>query len=197
VEAEKETRGGRTERKMKRIAFLLILAGIAWAQGSARHGAVKPTCMPGDHLTVKNGGYVCVDENPSALTDTLTLCPVVIKGLESSSSAKAGLFAALTSSAPSNSYLILKYQNNSQKQVSGVRFVVAYLNSVREVVDTEDLTTPAQKLKPGKSFSLVRPDDYITNGQRVEIIGWVARVLFSDGSSWNDAGTKSCAVTSR
>ena len=120
-------------------------------------------------------------------------CPVVIQNLESSSSAKAGLYAFLTTAGSSSTYLILKYQNNSQKLVSGVRFVVVYLNSVREPVYTDDLTTPTEKLKPGKSSSLINADGQITGGQKTETIGWVAKVLFADGSTWTDDGSRSCS----
>jgi TPR repeat protein len=120
-------------------------------------------------------------------------CPVVIQNLESSSSAKAGLYAFLTTAGSSSTYLILKYQNNSQKPVSGVRFVVVYLNSVREAVYTDDLTTPTEKLKPGKFTSLINADGQITGGQKVETLGWVAKVLFADGSTWVDDGRKSCS----
>jgi hypothetical protein len=120
-------------------------------------------------------------------------CPVLIQNLGSSNGAKAGLFAALAAAGSSNTYLILKYQNNSKKLVSGIRFVVLYLNSVREPAYTEDLTTPTQKLKPGKSSSLINADGQITGGQKVETLGWVAKVLFADGSTWADDGSKSCS----
>ena len=120
-------------------------------------------------------------------------CPVLIQNLESSSGGKAGLFAALAGAGSSNTYLILKYQNNSQKQVSGVRFVVVYLNSVREPAFTEDVTTPTEKLKPGRSSSLINADGQISGGQKVETFGWVARVLFADGTTWSDDGSKSCS----
>jgi len=120
-------------------------------------------------------------------------CPVVVQSLESSSSAKAGLHAFLATAGSSSTYLILKYQNNSQKLVSGVRFVVVYLNSVREPAYTDDLTTPTEKLKPGKSSSLINADGQITGGQKVETLGWVAKVLFADGSTWADDGSKSCS----
>jgi hypothetical protein len=120
------------------------------------------------------------------------LCPVSIQDVESSNGAKAGLFAALAGAGPSNSYLTLKFQNNSEKQVSGVRFVVTYFNSVREPVHTEDVTTPNVKLKPGKSSSLISADGYITDGRKIEMLGWVAKVLFADGSTWVDDGSRSC-----
>ena len=114
-------------------------------------------------------------------------CPVIIQSLGSSSSLKAGLLAALAQSGSSNYWLIIKYQNASQKPISGIRFTVVYLNSVREPVNTEDVTTSGGILKPGKSFQIIQPD----SGQSV--VGWVARILFADGTTWDDDGTKSCA----
>ena len=119
-------------------------------------------------------------------------CPVAITRLESSSSATAGLMAAMVGAGSSNTYLILKYQNNSKQPVTGVRFVVAYLNSVREPIDTENITTPIHKLKPGKSMSFVRADESITGGLKMELLGWVAKVMFSDGTAWEDNGKHSC-----
>jgi hypothetical protein len=121
-------------------------------------------------------------------------CPVSITHLESSSNAKAGVMAALAGAASSNTWLVLKYRNETGKVISGVRFVVVYFNSVLEPVHTEDITTPTQKFKPGKTDSLIQADDYITGGQKATTAGWVAKVLFSDGTSWEDNGSRSCST---
>jgi hypothetical protein len=96
----------------------------------------------------------------------------------------------------SSTYLVLDFQNISPQPVAGIRFTVAYLNSVREVAYSQDITTQTLKLKPGKASATVQADQAITNGLKMETVGWVSRVLFSDGTAWNDDGTKSCAFPS-
>lgn len=136
-------------------------------------------------ITAQAGPAVVKSSTPQS-------CPVLITNL-STGSVKAALFAGMTGAGSSRSYLTLKYQNNSDKQVSGIRFTVVYLNSLREPYHTEDLTTPTgSKLKPGKGFSLLQPDGDVTGGEKMEVLGWVAKALFSDGTSWSDDGSKSC-----
>ena len=123
-------------------------------------------------------------------------CPVSIIGVDSSSNAKAGLLAAMVQAGSSSTWLLLKYQNTSDKRVSGIRFAVTYFNSVQEPFHTEDITTPTQKLKPGKATRLIMADGHITDGQKMKVSGWVAKVSFSDGTTWADDGSKSCSASS-
>ena len=109
-------------------------------------------------------------------------CPVNITRLESSSNAKAGVIAALANTRSSSTWLILNFQNVSDKQIAGARFTVVYLNSVGEAAYTQSLTTPSLKLKPGKTSGLIQADDGITGGQKVQTVGSVNRVMFSDGT---------------
>lgn len=123
-------------------------------------------------------------------------CPISVLSVDSSGNGKAGLLAAMVNAGSSSTWLTLKYQNVSDKRVSGIRFAVTYFNSVQEPFRTEDVTTPAIKLKPGKSSRSIMADGGITEGQRMKVIGWAAKVSFSDGSIWEDDGSKSCSASS-
>ena len=51
---------------MRPAIVLMFLTTLALGQdGKARKGPIAPTCMPGDHLTVRNGVHVCEDDNAS------------------------------------------------------------------------------------------------------------------------------------
>jgi hypothetical protein len=123
-------------------------------------------------------------------------CPISVLAVDSSSNAKTGLLAGMVGAGYSSTWLILKYQNASGKRVAGIRFAVAYFNSVNEFFETRDITTPTLKLKPGKATRLIMADGDITNGQKMRTSGWVAKVSFSDGTEWSDDGTKSCSASS-
>jgi hypothetical protein len=88
---------------------------------------ISPSAPPGP----RNGGKLPIEN-----------CPISIVSLDNSSNAKAGLLAAIVEAGPSSTYLILKYQSNSAKQVAGIRFAFVYFNSVNEPSDTQDITTP-------------------------------------------------------
>jgi hypothetical protein len=119
-------------------------------------------------------------------------CPVSITSLQSSSSFKAAMAAALTGGDKSTTYLVIKYQNDTAKTISVVRFMVVYLNSLHEPLPPKELVTPTHNVKPHKGYSVFEGDEYITNGEKLQTSGWVAKVAFTDGTTWTDDGSKSC-----
>ena len=128
-------------------------------------------------------------------------CPVSITNLTSGNSFKASMLVSMESqgNSPSigKSFLTVKYQNNSNKEVTGIRFRVSYFNSVQEVQHVSDVITPTgAKLKPKKSFSVVQPDWVYVGTEKMKLSGWVDKVVFVDGTSWTDNGSEGCAAAS-
>lgn len=96
------------------------------------------------------------------------------------------------------SFLTVKYQNNSNHEVTGIRFRVSYFNSVQEVQHVSDVITPTgAKLKPKKGFTVVQSDWVSVGRERMQLAGWVDKVVFADGTSWSDDGTHACKATSK
>ena len=129
-------------------------------------------------------------------------CPVSIINLTSGNSLKASMVVSMESQGNSRSigksFLTVKYQNNSNQEVTGIGFRVSYLNSVQEIQHVSDVITPTgAKLKPKKSFTVVQPDWVYVGTEKMKLSGWVDKVVFADGTSWNDDGSKVCAATSR
>ena len=59
---------------LKAMCFTAFLvAGVMGQDNPARSGTVAPTCMPGDHLAVQNGNYICVEGNIPMPTTTPTI----------------------------------------------------------------------------------------------------------------------------
>jgi tetratricopeptide (TPR) repeat protein len=123
-------------------------------------------------------------QGPSAQT-----CPIVINNFNPSS-LKAAAFAGLVGAERGNSYFVIGYTNNSPKQVMTVRFGVAYLNSMLETTHADSVTTPAKKLKSGKSASAFGTNETTDR----PAVAWVEKILFADGEYWNDDGTHSCSA---
>jgi hypothetical protein len=128
-------------------------------------------------------------------------CPVSITNLTSGNSFKASMLVSMESQGNSRSigksFLTVKYQNDSNKEVTGIRFRVSYFNSVQEVQHVSDVITPTgAKLKPKKSFSVVQPDWVFVGTEKMKLSGWVDKVVFVDGTSWSDNGSKVCAAAS-
>jgi hypothetical protein len=158
----------------------------------------RPSARAGGTSAAQQKTYQSPDEwrQNSGKPPISQSCPVSILSVDSSSSAKAGLFAALVEAGSSSTYLIVKYLNASDKRITGVRFGAAYYNSVNEPFDVEDLTTPSLNLKPGKITRVIQADGGITGGQKIKVYGWVAKVSFFDGTEWSDDGSKSCYAAS-
>jgi hypothetical protein len=119
-------------------------------------------------------------------------CPVEITKIDTSNGFAAHLSAAVNNLGPSRGYFTIAFANKSEKIVATVRFGVGYLNSMRELSNVEMVTTAETKLKPGKSSAVVGPNGYITAGAKAKSAGWVEKILFSDGTYWNDDGSRSC-----
>ena len=98
--------------------------------------------------------------------------------------------AANTPPTPGNFYMI-SYANTSSKDVMTVRFGKSQyqVNSMLEVTHGQDdfITTEMRKLKPGKAHSI----GIVTGDQKLDF-AWAEKVLFADGTYWNDDGTHSC-----
>ena len=129
-------------------------------------------------------------------------CPVSIANLTTGNSFKASMLVSMESQGSSRSigksFLTVKYQNDSSKEVTGIRFRVSYFNSVQEVQHVSDVITPTgAKLKPKKSFSVVQPDWVFVGTEKMQLAGWVDKVVFADGTSWIDDGTHACKATSK
>jgi hypothetical protein len=129
-------------------------------------------------------------------------CPVSIANLTTGNSFKASMLVSMESQGNSRSigksFLTVKYQNDSNKEVTGIRFRVSYFNSVQEIQHVSDVITPTgAKLKPKKSFSVVQPDWVFVGTEKMQLAGWVDKVVFADGTSWSDGGTHACKATSK
>lgn len=139
---------------------------------------------------------------PTTSTTQPQECPVSIVSLTSGDSFKASMVMSLESNGKDRSIgksvLMVKYQNDSNKEVTGIRFRVSYYNSVQEVQHVSDLTTPTgAKLKPKKSFSTFQPDWISVGTEKMHLAGWVDKVAFADGTTWSDDGTHACKATSK
>ena len=121
-------------------------------------------------------------------------CPVQIKKIDTANGFKANLAGGLIYGAHgSPHYQVLTYMNASTKDVISVRFQVEFLNAMREVSEVVAFQPEKEsKLKPGKTASLVRATYLTPEGAKA--FGWVEKILFADGTYWNDDGSHSCGV---
>jgi hypothetical protein len=131
----------------------------------------------------------------SQQTTPAQTCPVEIKKIIDGSYGsinRVTLAAELGLSSPSRGHVGIDYTNRSDKDVITVRFGVGYINSMHELAYTDVITTKQQKLKPGKTFGVITPNGFITGGEKANMRAWVQKVMFADGSYWNDDGSRSC-----
>jgi hypothetical protein len=119
-------------------------------------------------------------------------CPVEIKKIDTANGFKANLAGGLLYGPNVHPhYQMLTYMNASTKDVVSVRFKVEFLNALREVSEVVVFEPEKEsKLKPGKAASLVRATYLTPEGAKAS--GWVEKILFSDGTYWNDDGSHSC-----
>lgn len=166
--------------------------------------AITPSTMS-DFVALVPGQTLEPAQRPTSSTAPPTQpqeCPVSITNLSSGNSFKASMLVSMESQGNSSSigksFLTVKYQNDSNKEVTGIRFRVSYFNSVQEVQHVSDVITPTgAKLKPKKSFSVVQPDWVFVGTETMKLSGWVDKVVFADGTSWSDDGRHVCKATSK
>jgi hypothetical protein len=131
-------------------------------------------------------------------------CPLATTRFENVTGFKAALMAGPAGAGPfgkkirrSESYLHIEIQNTSAKQIAGVRIGTTYYDSVEEIVGEPHLVTQTVKTRPGKTMIVDHPDDEFTNGDKTLVVGWVDKVFFFDGSSWQDDGSHTCGARTR
>jgi hypothetical protein len=122
-------------------------------------------------------------------------CPVAISKIRING-LRAALGSALAGMStdtppPPGTLYTIGYANTSSKYVMTVRFGISQYrtNSMLEIARSPDdfVTTDMRTLKPGKTSSVITN----TGDQKLDF-AWVEKVLFSDGTYWNDNGAHSC-----
>jgi hypothetical protein len=123
-------------------------------------------------------------------------CPLQIVKVDSSNGLKTGLLAAMAGAPRSSGWFVVSYRNKSDRTITGVKIGVSYINAVQEVVSTESLVPPEMNLKPNKGRSIVAANGQITSGDPMRAVAWVQKVVFADGSTWEDMGSRACKMAS-
>jgi len=118
-------------------------------------------------------------------------CPVKIVKIGELSGIRGGLVAYSTGLASGRAFEI-DYINRSDKIVSTVRFGVGYLNSMHELFDTEMVTTKESRHVKNKKYSVVGNNGHIVGNDKMRAVAWVEKIMFDDGTYWNDNGSRSC-----
>lgn len=127
-----------------------------------------------------------------AQQSTPATCPIQITQIDQPQGFKAKTLAGLTTDGPHVGVesAVIAYRNNSSKIITAVRFESRYLNPMGEYSISINQDTPKLKLKPGKAGRLLiqlprsNPDSTVD--------AWVQKIAFSDGSYWQDDGSRSC-----
>lgn len=87
--------------------------------------------------------------------------------------------------------LRIAYKNTSNKEIAATKFGLNYYDSTGDFVRGPEYYSVKNKVKAGK-----KTDAYWFNpehaGQGHE--AWVQKVLFTDGSTWEDDGSRSCKL---
>lgn len=152
-----------------------------------------------------NGWAVLRRRDIAVLVSVLTMaaalaaqCPVEIRKLTEApvGSMNKTTFAAAIIGNPNVGHVGIYYQNQSDKDVLTVRFGLGYVNTMRELSYVEFVDTQEHRVKPGKSFGLLASTGNWNLGDQTKHVAWVEKVMFSDGTFWNDDGSKSCATAS-
>jgi len=165
-------------------------------------GTKLDTCAPygpkkiSEYLTLAPGEALTPPPSESPVApQTSQLCPVVITKLTEApvgSLNKTTLAAAIVGNRDVG-HVGINYQNQSDREVLTVRFGLGYVNTMHELDHIEFADTREHKVKPGKSFGLITSTGNWSLGDPTKHVAWVEKILFVDGTYWNDNGSRSCA----
>jgi hypothetical protein len=87
-----------------------------------------------------------------------------------------------------------KWKNVSDKQIVGAKFNATFFDATGDRHDVIEDWTTDQKVKPGQSKSSSWPDGYYIRsyGHHAKVEIWPQKIVFADGTKWEDDGSASC-----
>jgi hypothetical protein len=89
--------------------------------------------------------------------------------------------------------MFLELANTTEKKIVGAKFDVQYVDSVGDVHESVFHYTSTDTVKPNKkhrySWLAEHWDVQDSNGGT---IAWIHKLLFDDGSTWEDHGVRTC-----
>lgn len=86
--------------------------------------------------------------------------------------------------------LTVKWKNISSKEIAGIKFGIAWIDAVGDQHPAHTGFTGEDKVKPGQTKKYQW--DIPLNQDETRAEGWLTKVLFKDGTVWEDNGTHSC-----
>jgi hypothetical protein len=89
----------------------------------------------------------------------------------------------------------IKIENTSDKKIVDAEFGMTYLDAVGDPVNNVLDYSNDAKVKPGKDKTYIWTKK--DSGRHSGSIAWVKKILFEDGSTWSDDGSKSCSSRGR
>jgi hypothetical protein len=87
--------------------------------------------------------------------------------------------------------------NKTDKKIVGSKFKMIYLDAVGDPVDTGVDYTSEGKIKVGKKEVFVWNTKFLINDKSQGAIAWVEKVLYEDGTTWEDTGSRKCLLDSK
>ena len=91
----------------------------------------------------------------------------------------------------------VEIRNNSNKKIVGAKIHMVYYDAVGDPKDNGIDYTSDGKLNPNKKSLYVWKTRFLVDDSSQGATAWVMKVLFDDGSTWEDDGTKACSAKSR
>jgi hypothetical protein len=84
----------------------------------------------------------------------------------------------------------IAYKNTGEKEISGIKFGITYYNGVGEAHDAFNTLSTGRHVKPGKK-SGDSWDGEENNPAKATV--HLEKVLFADGTTWEDDGSQKCS----
>jgi hypothetical protein len=127
---------------------------------------------------------------------TLTITFMLIFGIAATHAQSTSCPVQPTLVKDANAQISIDFTNNSAKQLQQYQFALEFFDVAGEEHFFPEVLSDNTRLRGGAHREVVWASRFSNNFLYPRARAYVVRVMFADGSTWSDNGTRSCSVTS-